>query len=250
LVSVNKSTGALTVGTRITFDAAHGVDAQNGAEQPVWDPGTGRFYLSIPQIGMSVTNGGVVRINPMTAMVEQTFPVTLCQPAGLSLGPRENVLIGCSTVFDTAGNVWDPTGTVTAAPKDVILNVKSGSTTDVPGAGAGDEVWYNSGDGNFYATGSASPFRPTSVVSGPLTAQGATGLAVIDAEDQNLIQLVPTFNVPAVTTGANQHPASTSHSVAANAHNNFVFVPLGANNAFPDCLTGCIAVFMRPAKVE
>src|SRR5262249_37679239 len=73
LISVNKSTGALTVGTRITFDAAHGVDAQNGAEQPVWDPGTGRFYLSIPQIGPNVQNGGVVRINPTTAMVEFTY---------------------------------------------------------------------------------------------------------------------------------------------------------------------------------
>jgi hypothetical protein len=29
---------------------------------------------------------------------------------------------------------------VTAAPKDVILNVKTGGTTDVPGVGAGDEV--------------------------------------------------------------------------------------------------------------
>jgi hypothetical protein len=25
-----------------------------------------------------------------------------------------------------------------------------------------------------------------------------------------------------------------------------VFVPLGANNAFPNCLTGCIAVFGTP----
>jgi len=51
LISVDKATGKLTVGKRITFDAAHGVDAQNGAEQPVWDPGTKKFYLSIPRIG-------------------------------------------------------------------------------------------------------------------------------------------------------------------------------------------------------
>jgi len=27
-----------------------------------------------------------------------------------------------------------------------------------------------------------------------------------------------------------------------------VFVPLGANNAFPHCLTGCIAVFTSEAE--
>src|SRR5437879_3606224 len=45
LITVNKSTGQLAVGPRITFDAAHGVDATNGAEQPVWNSTTGKFYL-------------------------------------------------------------------------------------------------------------------------------------------------------------------------------------------------------------
>jgi len=86
--------------------------------------------------------------------------------------------------------------------------------------------------------------RPTEVIPlTPLTAQGAAILGVIDARDKALLQLVPTFNVPAVTSGANEHPASTAHSVAANAANNHIFVPLGANNVYPNCLTGCIAVF-------
>jgi hypothetical protein len=71
-VIVNQSTGQLTVSARITFDAAHGVDAQNGAEQPVWDSDLNRFFLSIPQIGSNVQNGGVVRINPFSAAVEAT----------------------------------------------------------------------------------------------------------------------------------------------------------------------------------
>ncbi len=248
LIKVNKATGHLTVGTRITLDAAHGVDAQDGAEQPVWDPGTGKFFLSIPQIGPNAKDGGVVRINPTTGIVETTYPVEHCGPAGLTLGPRHEVLIGCNKVFDTAGNVWNPAGAFTAAPKDVILNVKTGGTTDVPGVGAGDEVWFNSGDGNYYATGSGSPLRPTPATA----AQGSTPLGVIDAEDRNLIQLVPTFNVPAVGTGNNstQHPAGTAHSVAVDAANNHVFVPLAANNAFPDCLTGCIAVFGRSSSKE
>jgi hypothetical protein len=88
IIRVNKSTCKLTVGARITFDAAHGVDAQNGAEQPVWDPDTSRFYLSIPQIGPNVENGGVIRINPFSATVEKVFPVQFCGPAGLALGPH------------------------------------------------------------------------------------------------------------------------------------------------------------------
>ena len=101
---------------------------------------------------------------------------------------------------------------------------------------------FNRGDGKYYVTGSGSPYRPL-----PNTAQGSTPLGVIDAEDEALVQLVPTFNVPAVGTGnsSTEHPAGTAHSVAANAANNLVFVPLAANNVFPDCLTGCIAVFGR-----
>jgi hypothetical protein len=241
-IKVNKATGALTVGTSITLDAANGVDAQDGAEQPVWHPGTGKFFLSIPQVGPNVQDGAVVRIDPTTGQIDQTFSVEFCGPAGLAVGPHQDLLVGCNKVFDTAGKLWDPAGTVTAAPRDVILNVKTGGTTDVPGVGAGDEVWFNSGDGNYYATGSGSPLRPLPAA----TAKGATPLGVIDAEDQILIQLVPTYNVPAGTG----HPAGTAHSVAANAKNNHVFVPLAANNAFPDCLAGCIAVFVRPPKVE
>jgi hypothetical protein len=145
--------------------------------------------------------------------------------------------------------VWDFTKTVTAAPIQVILNVSTGEVVSVAGVGASDEVWFNSGDGNYYTASSNSPLRPL-----PATAQGAEILGVIDAQDKNLIQLAPTFFVPAVGappfTGAGQHPASTAHSVAADASNNRIFVPLGANNVFPDCLTGCIAVFFRPSKVE
>src|SRR5712691_10048722 len=115
LISVDKTTGKLTVGKRITFDAANGVDAQDGAEQPVWDKNAGRFYLSIPQIGAKVSDGGVLRINPVSATVEKTFSVQFCSPAGLTLGPPrkhggQDALIGCNMVFDTNGSVWDPAG--------------------------------------------------------------------------------------------------------------------------------------------
>jgi hypothetical protein len=237
LIAVDQATGHLTIGTQIALPFA-----TNGAEQPVWNPGTGKFYLSIPEINGNQTNlhGAVLRIST-SGEVEAQYAIDFCGPAGLTLGPRHELLVGCNTVFDTAGNVWNPPGTVTAAPKDVILDVQTGRTTAVLGVGAGDEVWFNAGDGHYYATGSGSPLRPTPTTA----AQGASVLGVIDAEAQHLLQLVPTFNVPAVGTGNNstEHPAGAAHSVAANAENNHVFVPLAANNVFPDCLTGCIAVY-------
>ena len=89
--------GTLTCGTNIILDAGHGVDARNGAEQPVWDPGTHKFYLSIPQIGPNPTVGGVLRIST-TGAVETTYTVVFCSPAGLALGPNENLLVGCNTI--------------------------------------------------------------------------------------------------------------------------------------------------------
>ena len=42
--------------------------------------------------------------------------------------------------------------------------------------------------------------------------------------------------------------AATAHSVAANPHNNHVLVPLAANNVFPNCLNGCVAVYGRSSS--
>src|SRR5206468_10477389 len=50
--------------------------AINGAEQPVWDPRTDRFYLSIPQIGPNVKDGGVVRIYPTTSKIGRAHVLT------------------------------------------------------------------------------------------------------------------------------------------------------------------------------
>src|SRR6266571_4414392 len=101
LIQVNKATGALAVVKNIEFDAAHGVDATNGAEQPVWDASTGKFYLSIPQIGPTASHGGVVRITPNATSVAPAdiFGVDFCSPAGLTVGPRQDLFIGCNLVF-------------------------------------------------------------------------------------------------------------------------------------------------------
>src|SRR5436309_799501 len=88
LINVDTNTGKLTLGKRITFkNFGPGADtATNGAEQPVWNRGTGRFYISIPEVNGTSTDGAVAVINPKTATVEATFPVKFCQPAGLTVG--------------------------------------------------------------------------------------------------------------------------------------------------------------------
>ena len=231
LIKVNKATGALTVGQRITFDASGGVVATNGAEQPVWDSSTRKFYISIPEVGGVTANGAVARIDlHSTGMVDAVFPVQFCQPAGLTLGPRQDLLIGCSVAFDTAGNVWSAADPNTAAPISVIMDAKNGSIDrQVTGVSASDEVWFNRGDGRYYLAARNQPGGPV--------------LGVIDAKSQTLVQLVPTINVGGK---AFVFPSGTAHSVAANPHNNHVYVPLAANNVVPYCLNGCIAVFGAP----
>jgi len=272
-ITYNPVSCALTTPTaadKLLLNAANGVDAQNGAEQPIWDPGTARFYLSIPQITGVPTLGGVVRINPTTKALDNpgaTYLITFCSPAGLTKGPNNEVLVGCNTIWDTAGGRW--TGNAdrdaqTAAPIQVILNVRTGDQFRVGGVGVGDEVWFNSEDGNYYTASSGSPLAPNAITPArpplgvaatapTLTAQGAAILGVIDATSGQVLQLVPTFNVPLVSASSgdlNPHPSGTAHSVAVNAESSHVFVPLAANNAYPDCLTGCIAVYARGAPEQ
>jgi hypothetical protein len=256
LISVDQ-TGVLAVVKNIFLDAAHGVDAQNGAEQPVWDPGTQRFFLSIPQLGPNPTQGAVIRIS-ITGTVEATYLIDFCSPAGLALGPHEDLLVGCNTIWeDTDGALWTGNAdrrTHTAAPQLVILNAKTGSIeANVLGAGVGDEVWFNKGDNHYYAASSGSnlapnalfPARPpvgTATTAPVNVSQGAATLDIIDALSETLDQRVPTLNVP---SNPGVTPAGTAHSVAADADTNHVFVPIAANNAVPNCLTGCITIYGR-----
>jgi hypothetical protein len=255
LFSVDSSC-RLTIAAKTVFTtAASGVNATNGAEQPAWEPITGRFYTSIPEIGGpggGGPNGAVVRTNPLTGVVEAVYPVNYCQPGGLTVGPNGDLMVGCSTVFDTSGNACStvvpapsPTGAAaahpatcagSAFPQDAVCNPGRGCTgnalVSVPGVGGGDEIFYNSGDGNYYVSAGNNPIGPT--IGVVASGRNAT-------QPNTLTQLVPTLSpIPAV---AKVHGAGTVHSIAASAANNHVYVPLPANNSYPNCATGCIAVF-------
>ena len=249
LIKVDPDTGALAVQKKIVFtDLAHdpqgslpaGQTATNGAEQPVWEPRSGRFYISIPELngpGGSGPTGAIARINPGNGVVEHLHLVSHCQPAGLTVGPNEELLVGCSVAFDTAGVAWSlanpltkPTAT-TAAPISLILTAATGQVRrTVTGITGNDEVWFNRGDGRYYLAARNQPGGPV--------------LGVVDARSGVLLQSIPTVNQAAVPSASPQ--AGTAHSVAVDYADNHAFVPLPANNVFPDCLNGCIAVFGAP----
>lgn len=254
----------LSIKTKITLtNAGTGglVNATNGAEQPVWEPLTQRFYLSIPEVngpGGGGPTGGVARITT-SGTVEAFYPINFCQPAGLTVGPNGDLLVGCNTVFDFSGNACKavvpspslpntPAGAPAtcagiAHPQEVICNPSKGCTPSngslvaVSGVGGGDEIWFNPGDGNYYATASNNPLGPS--------------LGVIASVSNVLTQILPTLPPTVAVPGV--HGSGTVHSVAASSLNNHVYVPLPANNAYSTtsdggtfvagCAQGCIGVF-------
>jgi len=100
------------------------------------------------------------------------------------------------------------------APATVILDVATEKVVQViHEVGGMDEVWYNPGAQQYYTGSRDQP--------------GGAVLGIINAATNRWIENVP--------TGTN------AHSVAADAKNNSIFVPLTAPN--PACPNGCIGVY-------
>ena len=100
--------------------------------------------------------------------ITNSFRIT-CSPAGLAVGPNQRAMTSCGIVIDArVGNV---------------LAVITGA--------AGDEIWYNPGDNNYYF--------------------GSGNVAVVNAETNQLIGYI---------TGAG------GHSIAVDSNNNNIYVPV------------------------
>jgi len=140
--------------------------SQSGLEQPVWNSQTYRFNVSVPATGNNL--GSVDEIDPIAMKITNSFKTT-CSPAGLALGPNDNAMTSCGIVISgTVGNV---------------LAVITGPS--------GDEIWYNSGDNNYYF--------------------GAANVAVVNASTNQLLGYI---------TG------SGGHSIAVDSNNNNIYVPV------------------------
>jgi hypothetical protein len=192
-------------------------------EQPAWDRKTRRFLVSIPVIannpagcnygqlaGAITCDGGLLVINPETLSKPtavlgafdagtNTGVVALhkCGPNGASVGPDDNVLLGC-----TPQN--NPSDVITLA-----INAQTKVQTPIANITGSDEVWFNEGDGRYY-TGSS---RDCTIAGSPCPAasQQTPVLGVIDGEANTLVEKVP--------------QSSGSHSVAADSELNRIFVP-------------------------
>ncbi len=143
--------------------------ATSGLEQTVWDQQTKRFYLNVPATTTN-PNGEVDEIDPTTMMVTRVFPIaTPCGPAGLALVPNQQLMTSCG----------------------VVLDARTGATVATISGVAGDEIWFNPGDGRVYF--------------------GTNPMSVVDAQTNQVITSIP---------------VGSTHSVAANSENNHIFVPV------------------------
>jgi hypothetical protein len=153
-------------------------DATGGIEQPVYDHGLGRFFVAVPST-IAHPNGELAKFNPVTLARETGIGLdgTGCFPHGLALGPRENLIVGCSAD--------GPNGTklnsliVKATTGAIILTITQ--------VGGNDEVWYNPGDNNYYlaassnTTGGCTPPLPAGAVGGCKGGTANPVLGIVDA---------------------------------------------------------------------
>ena len=226
LFSANGDSGASTVTPimRITVDPSIlPVGFGLGIEQPAWDPQTKRFYTSIPTIANNPPgcnygqlpmgtgtpcSGGLLVTDPHAPAspegaynpVKNTgvIPLNSCGPNGATVGVHDNLLLGC-----TPGNF--PPGTTT-----LVINATTHNYAQVGGITGSDEVWFNKGDDRYY-TGSSGAIKP----AGSPLGRGSV-LGVID-DTSVLIETIPV--------------SSGSHSVAADAERNLIFVPQSYTSA-------------------
>ena len=179
--------------------------ASDGAEQPVWSPASGLVYVSIPSLDGLKAKGAVAVIDPRTRKLLKLMPVAKCMPAGLALGPHDDLLLGCSNDAVAAG----------FPAQSMVMSAASGTIiATLPQVGGSDEVWSDLRAGRYYLAAAAN-------TGGPV-------LGVVDSRSNRWIGNWPT--------------GSHAHSVAADAASGKVFVPMAAGSA-ADCSRGCIAVF-------
>jgi hypothetical protein len=124
--------------------------ASGGLEQPVWNPNTGTFFISVPTFNGS-DPGGVAEIN-VSGAVLRTFhfdalsggSITSCSPTGLALGASGNLMVGCGNAVSTGA---------------AAVLLKPGTTGDgsivktFAGLAGTDELWYDPTTNAFYVTG-------------------------------------------------------------------------------------------------
>ena len=251
-------TSNVSIISKITVDPAIIPPGQGASiEQPAWDPKTERFLVSVPQIannpsgctfgptGTTPCQGGLLIVDPTKVSglvtVIGAFNATTnigvlalhdCGPNGASVGPHDNVMLGCNP-----GNVGTNVTTQ-------VINAKTKNFVEVGNVTGADEVWFNAGDRRYYL-GASKNCTDFSKGPCPNTSQQTAVLGVVNAETNFLIETIP--------------QSSNSHSVAANSELNRIFVPqvapvatVGAGGdttavgaGICGSVNGCVAVYQH-----
>ena len=203
-IRVSNNAANIKVLGKINLPEAEGC----GIEQPVYDHASNRFYLAVPcnskpaaLDGITHDKGAIYVINPKSMSVEKIYDTVgtgpaagvPCFPHGLTLGPRQNLLLGCS------GD--GPTGTQMIS---IVMKATNGNVlATFNQAGGSDEVYYDKGNNTYFLAMSS------------WTSSGKTGtgnptpsLGIIDAGSSDNGNRGPQFIQNILTT-------RTSHSVAA-----------------------------------
>jgi len=177
----------------------------DGMEQTAYNPADGLFYTDVPELDKDKTKGGLMVTDPKTAKVVKMIPVDSCVPHGIAFGPNGNVFLGCNAGVPRLG----------LPAKQVVVDIKTGKVTDIPGVGGSDESTVNNKAGQYYGALNGNP-------DGPI-------LVVVDAKTNALVQKIPT--------------GPGAHSVAANESNGRVYVPIAVEAGPLKGGCGCIAVY-------
>ncbi len=201
------STQTMSVVQKIPMPGASGI------EQPVYDPAQKVFLQAIPS-STANPGGEVDVVDPVSKSITKTFSLTACNPNGATLGPNEQLLLGCGH------------GGTGSQINTQIINATNGSLIkNFTQTGGADEVWYNPGDNRYYL--GSTGWTTTGLIGGP----PSPVLGIIDAATNTFVQNVP------ITT-------SRSGSVAVNPVNNWAFVPIVQPANFPPLATSAgIGVF-------
>jgi hypothetical protein len=205
----------------ITVPVGQGGIAAGGMEQPEWDPKTGTFFVSIPQLGVGGASdpGGVAEISTAGVVLRTislaSLGITSCSPAGLKVGASGNLMVGCGNV-GAAAIMLNPTGGA----------LGTGSIVKTfAGLGGTDELWYDPTTNKFYVTGN----------------NGTNTTRFFDVVTDNGAGSTITQTVDLPTT-------TSAHSITVDPFNGDVFVAL-AGTAGPNGVDPCPASFANPGCI-
>ena len=176
-------------------------------EQPAWDPKTARFYTSVPIIANNPAGCNYGQLpGPITcdgglAVLDPAAPTPVLGAYNAATNTGVIPLHGCGPNGATVGvhdnlllgctQANNPSDKIT-----LVINAKTHNYTSVANIVGSDEVWFNAGDRRYYTGSNRQP--------------GGAVLGVIDSTSV-LIETIP--------------QSSGSHSVAADAERNLIFVP-------------------------